>query len=177
MLYQFIIGICSKVSNHGPVCSCPDGYQGDPLSQCFRSRRGWNDLSDCLFLDVRAMKDIVIIHIISVEVPKFVSIRLSNAFLKLSFELKYHAIRKVWSGFQPVRFFHKKITLRNSEIWSMRVYLQSYSLDVALKCPFRNERQFNIAMKMMHKYIERWKVELSLCLLRLQSARLKVWQG
>merc|ERR1712088_574813 len=29
-----------KVSNHGPVCSCPDGYQGDPLSQCFRSRRG-----------------------------------------------------------------------------------------------------------------------------------------
>ena len=30
-----------QVSNHGPVCSCPDGYQGDPLSQCFRSRRGW----------------------------------------------------------------------------------------------------------------------------------------
>merc|ERR1711963_1241990 len=29
-----------KVSNHGPVCSCPSGYQGDPLSQCFRSRRG-----------------------------------------------------------------------------------------------------------------------------------------
>jgi len=27
-----------KVSNHGPVCSCPQGYQGDPLSQCFRSR-------------------------------------------------------------------------------------------------------------------------------------------
>ena len=30
-----------QVSNHGPVCSCPSGYQGDPLSQCFQSRRGW----------------------------------------------------------------------------------------------------------------------------------------
>ena len=29
-----------QVSNHGPVCSCPSGYQGDPLSQCFQSRRG-----------------------------------------------------------------------------------------------------------------------------------------
>merc|ERR1712115_273131 len=30
-----------RVKDHGPICSCPSGYQGDPLSGCFpRSRRG-----------------------------------------------------------------------------------------------------------------------------------------
>jgi len=27
-----------QVKNHGPVCSCPAGYQGDPIVSCFRSR-------------------------------------------------------------------------------------------------------------------------------------------
>lgn len=29
-----------KVVNHGAICSCPQGYQGDPVNGCFRSRRG-----------------------------------------------------------------------------------------------------------------------------------------
>jgi len=29
-----------QVRNHGVICSCPSGYQGDPLTSCFRSRRG-----------------------------------------------------------------------------------------------------------------------------------------
>ena len=29
-----------KVVNHGAVCSCPSGYQGNPLSSCVSSRRG-----------------------------------------------------------------------------------------------------------------------------------------
>ena len=30
-----------RVVNHASVCSCPEGYRGDPISQCFTSRRGW----------------------------------------------------------------------------------------------------------------------------------------
>jgi len=29
-----------RVVNHASVCSCPEGYRGDPISQCFTSRRG-----------------------------------------------------------------------------------------------------------------------------------------
>jgi len=29
-----------RVVNHASVCSCPEGYQGDPLTQCHSSRRG-----------------------------------------------------------------------------------------------------------------------------------------
>ena len=25
-----------KVSNHNPVCSCPEGYSGDPFSRCIQ---------------------------------------------------------------------------------------------------------------------------------------------
>jgi len=37
-------GVCGsnadcQVRNHGPVCACPAGFQGDPISHCFRSRR------------------------------------------------------------------------------------------------------------------------------------------
>jgi len=27
-----------QAKNHGPVCACPSGYEGDPLTSCFRSR-------------------------------------------------------------------------------------------------------------------------------------------
>ncbi|XP_023336883.1 neurogenic locus notch homolog protein 1 [Eurytemora carolleeae] len=29
-----------QVKNHGPICACPTGYQGNPLTSCFSARRG-----------------------------------------------------------------------------------------------------------------------------------------
>ena len=145
-----------QVSNHGPVCSCPDGYQGDPLSQCFRSRRGWIRA----FLKVeslRAMKYFMMKHIRSLE-----NIRTGICFcwtfhylLKTMALPKRHAIGKFGLVSATFQFFRRKIVVRRGQHLDWSIYLQLHSLETY----FLRSENIIEGREEMHKYI--WDEKLN----------------
>ena len=146
-----------QVSNHGPVCSCPDGYQGDPLSQCFRSRRGWIRII-WKWKVLRALKSIK--HIRSLE-----NIRRARTCFRWTFRylLKTIALPKstcnretsVWFH-QPFNSFTRKIVLRRHHRLDWSIYLQLHSLSIAKRNIFPHLSRVKIYQRnnqRMHKYI------------------------